>query len=83
LEAFEENKIVISSQEERISMLRLALENKGLVSHDNPHYDLPGTTSNISNPVSQPAAALLSTPTPTANMIETQPEPDEEEGIFL
>lgn len=40
VEAFEENKTVISSQEERISMLRLALEQKGVVSRNNPLYDL-------------------------------------------
>ncbi|KAF8529178.1 hypothetical protein BU17DRAFT_37867 [Hysterangium stoloniferum] len=40
VEAFEENKTVISSQEERISMLRLALKKKGVLTGNNPHYDL-------------------------------------------
>lgn len=38
------------SQEERISILRLALDHQGTVAHDNHHYDLmantePGSTT--------------------------------------
>ncbi|KAF8517771.1 hypothetical protein JB92DRAFT_2809546, partial [Gautieria morchelliformis] len=40
LQALDENKTVIASQEERVSMLRLALELKGLARHTNAHYDV-------------------------------------------
>ncbi|KAF8579309.1 hypothetical protein K439DRAFT_1359816 [Ramaria rubella] len=52
-QAIEENNVVILSQEERVSMLRLALELKGLVNQSNPHYDspLPPSPSPTSNTV--------------------------------
>lgn len=43
-EAFQENVSVIGSQEERISILRLALDHKGAIARNNPHYDLPSNT---------------------------------------
>ncbi|GJJ07617.1 hypothetical protein Clacol_001821 [Clathrus columnatus] len=43
-EAFKENEEVIASQEERILILRLALEHKGSVARDNSHYDLHQST---------------------------------------
>ncbi|KZT36822.1 hypothetical protein SISSUDRAFT_1023661 [Sistotremastrum suecicum HHB10207 ss-3] len=41
VEAFQENKAIIDSQNERILMLRLALQSKGGVLASNPHYALP------------------------------------------
>jgi len=38
LEAFKENKATIASQNERIFMLRIALERKGATVAANPHY---------------------------------------------
>ncbi|QRV87328.1 hypothetical protein RhiJN_15346 [Ceratobasidium sp. AG-Ba] len=39
-QAFRENSVVIASQEERILMLRKALEVQGAAIADNPHYDI-------------------------------------------
>jgi len=43
--AFDENKIVIGSQQERILMLKLALSSKGVYFDD--HYNLNGKTDNL------------------------------------
>jgi len=39
VKAFDDNKLVIGSQEERISILKMALTEKGI--HMGSHYDLP------------------------------------------
>ncbi|KAF8333611.1 uncharacterized protein EI90DRAFT_2971089 [Cantharellus anzutake] len=39
LGALQDNRVVIASQTERIGILRVALERKGLASANNPHYD--------------------------------------------
>ncbi|KAF8709477.1 hypothetical protein RHS03_02931, partial [Rhizoctonia solani] len=59
-EAYRENLEVIGSQEERIVMLRKALEAQGAAVADNPHYQvhvhpssLPATPSEIAAPTSR------------------------------
>jgi len=49
--AFKENQETIGSQEERIRMLRYALERKGASLASNPHYDLPkvGTDADVAS----------------------------------
>lgn len=67
VKAYEENKIVIEAQEERISILRQALSEKGLSSH------YAGTSpARISQPETRNRDAA-----PTSN------EEDEDEGIHL
>lgn len=60
--ALEENKVVIGSQEERISILRMALAKKGVLAGS--HYDLPvqdviGNQEVNSNPTNQGQGVYL------------------------
>jgi len=43
VDALNENDVVIKSQEERIGMLRIALERKGATHASNPHYAVAST----------------------------------------
>lgn len=64
-------------------MLCLALEHKGLLSHDNPHYDLPTEIRNPSNGGGTQQNGAHS----TADQQSTQPEvssnEDEDGGVYL
>ncbi|KIM46100.1 hypothetical protein M413DRAFT_441161 [Hebeloma cylindrosporum] len=72
--AFEENQVVIGSQEERISMLKMALLEKGIVAGS--HY---GLTESLST---NPSPNLLTT-TPTSSLnLGDQANPDDE-GLHL
>ncbi|KAG9041863.1 hypothetical protein FS837_011646 [Tulasnella sp. UAMH 9824] len=77
--AYEENKGTIASQEERITMLRFALERKGASAVSNPHYTLPdsATPPASSAPASRPAAANASLPP------DDNPDLDESNGLYL
>ncbi|TFY79867.1 hypothetical protein EWM64_g4143 [Hericium alpestre] len=72
-QAFEENENVIGSQEERITILEMALEQKGIVSARSAHY--------VGSPPTQRAGDAQQQPSPSA------PEPTEptgdEEGVML
>jgi len=52
-EAFEENKVVILSQSERIDMLKLALQSRGMVSAS--HYDIQPAASPVAPQTRNPA----------------------------
>ncbi|KAF9057647.1 hypothetical protein BJ165DRAFT_1422191 [Panaeolus papilionaceus] len=50
-QAFEENKTVIASQQERITILEMALRGKGVVSES--HYSTPAQSNLSNNPSSR------------------------------
>jgi len=61
LQAFEENQVVIGSQEERITILKMAITEKGII--PGSHYDLaPISESQESRQESQP---LITQPNPS------------------
>ncbi|KZT74345.1 hypothetical protein DAEQUDRAFT_720508 [Daedalea quercina L-15889] len=81
--AIEENDIVIGSQEERISILTMALTEKGVAMSS--HYGMAQPTSLGDNDTeystSQPAGTSpTSTQSPVAN---TEPIENADDGIFL
>jgi len=57
LDAIGDNRVVIASQIERIQILRMALERKGVVRVDNPHYDLVDVGTARPESVNAPAVA--------------------------
>ncbi|KAF9008979.1 hypothetical protein BDQ17DRAFT_1349302 [Cyathus striatus] len=75
--AMEENEVVIGSQEERISILKMALEEKGVLA--GTHYDLP------SNPVVTIAQLPSSDPSrvSTTNPAVNHAIEDGDNGIHL
>jgi len=76
-EAFEENQVVIGSQEERITILKMAITEKGIV--PGSHYDLaPGS-------ISQPLITQASTTSTTSSSaaIDTARSSVEEDGVYL
>ncbi|KAG9016907.1 hypothetical protein FRB95_000126 [Tulasnella sp. JGI-2019a] len=52
--AFDENKATIASQEERVQMLRIALERKGATAATNMHYAPRPVTTVTTNPIAGP-----------------------------
>jgi len=78
--ALEENKIVIGSQEERISILKMALAEKGV--HVGSHYDLE--PANPLKPQADPLTVVRrgsdSAATTTMTMASVNEEPDEDDG---
>ncbi|CAA7259846.1 unnamed protein product [Cyclocybe aegerita] len=70
--ALEENETVIGSQEERISILKLALSQKGVSTSDS-HYD-----SQPSPPVNPRFTAVVNAPTP-----QLSERGDNDEGVYL
>ncbi|TBU45051.1 hypothetical protein BD309DRAFT_861017 [Dichomitus squalens] len=88
LEAFEENEVVIGSQNERISMLRIALAEKGVPM--SAHYDLRvqlGTTAMETSNAAAPPGAIRSgnprTEGPSTASIDGENIDGENEGIYL
>ncbi|KAG9088783.1 hypothetical protein FS749_001901 [Ceratobasidium sp. UAMH 11750] len=77
-QALRENSIVIASQEERIVMLRKALEVQGAAIADNPHYDIRQPPAQAP-PVRATPASLSENPTnpPDAH------DDDDSEGVYL
>ncbi|KAI1795190.1 hypothetical protein LXA43DRAFT_882491 [Ganoderma leucocontextum] len=80
-EAFEENEIVIGSQSERISMLRIVLAEKGVPM--SAHYDV-GSQPASGDPSSQ-TPRNFSQPTAALHMDEPAPatRDGEEGGVYL
>ncbi|CUA70065.1 hypothetical protein RSOLAG22IIIB_00411 [Rhizoctonia solani] len=79
-QAFQENLEVIGSQEERIVMLRKALEAQGAAIADNPHYQVQ----------SQPVSSLATAPHEAASAPviirvpgQTSDQGDDSEGVYL
>ncbi|KAG8984567.1 hypothetical protein FRB90_005223 [Tulasnella sp. 427] len=72
--AYEENRQTIASQEERITMLRFALERKGASFAANPHYQLSDATAR-----QEPPASSAPTAPPTVSDQET----DDANGLYL
>ncbi|TRM67725.1 hypothetical protein BD626DRAFT_564638 [Schizophyllum amplum] len=60
-QALNENEQVIGSQNERISILRMALTQKGIPAHSS-HYDLPPISGSIASTPSRSTAHATSTP---------------------
>ncbi|CAE6424491.1 unnamed protein product [Rhizoctonia solani] len=60
-QAFQENLGVIGSQEERIVMLRKALEAQGAAIADNPHYQLQSQAISLPAAVPHEAASVSTT----------------------
>ncbi|KAL5636791.1 hypothetical protein ACGC1H_000681 [Rhizoctonia solani] len=79
-QAFEENLQVIGSQEERIAMLRKALEAQGAAIADNPHYQVQSQV--ISSSVAVPNGAA-SVPATTGMFEQTTNQSDESGGVYL
>lgn len=75
-EAFEENEIVIGSQEERITILKMAMTEKGIISGS--HYD-PTTVSQPS--ITQPNPSH--TTTTSSSSIDTALNDVDEDGVYL
>ncbi|KAH7343655.1 hypothetical protein B0J17DRAFT_643332 [Rhizoctonia solani] len=79
-QAFQENSEVIGSQEERIVMLRKALEAQGAAIADNPHYQLQ------SQAIPSPAAATHegpSVPVIVGASEQAANQNDDSEGVYL
>ncbi|KAG9128211.1 hypothetical protein FRC07_002829 [Ceratobasidium sp. 392] len=82
-QALQENSVVIASQEERIVMLRKALEAQGAAIADNPHYNLQQP------PVPAPITARPSQTTPPVLSNEDAVNPlnahgeDDSGGVYL
>ncbi|KAG9100458.1 hypothetical protein FRC06_004128 [Ceratobasidium sp. 370] len=75
-QALRENSVVIASQEERIVMLRNALEVQGAAIADNPHYDMMQAPSRL-----PPTAASALPSQDPANPPNAHEEDDE--GVYL
>jgi len=74
-EALEENRVVMGSQEERITILKMAITEKGII--PGSHYDL----APISQPlITQPTASHTTTSPSAALAIDSSIE---EDGVYL
>ncbi|KAF5321241.1 hypothetical protein D9619_000783 [Psilocybe cf. subviscida] len=78
LKAFEENQGVIGSQEERVSMLKMALTEKGIVG--GAHYELPNTTQTPQTNTTQSSEPATTTVTSSTASEEVNGEGD---GVYL
>ncbi|KAF8812526.1 hypothetical protein BYT27DRAFT_7182968 [Phlegmacium glaucopus] len=76
--AFEENQVVIGSQEERISILKMAMTEKGIISasHYDPQQATPLSQSSIIP--SNPSHTTTSSP-----LVDTALSDVEEDGVYL
>jgi len=72
-QAFEENRAVIGSQEERITILKMAISEKGII--PGSHYDLA--------PNSQPLSTQPNSSHATTSSIDTVPSDVEGDGVYL
>ncbi|KAG8687789.1 hypothetical protein FRC12_019111 [Ceratobasidium sp. 428] len=80
-QALQENSIVIASQEERIVMLRKALEAQGAAIADNPHYDIQQPPVPAPARLSQPATST--SPNESVVAPSTLHQEDDSEGVYL
>ncbi|EPT03748.1 hypothetical protein FOMPIDRAFT_1115201 [Fomitopsis schrenkii] len=80
--ALEENNEVIGSQEERISILKMALAEKGVLMSS--HYDL-GQPSQLAHDGDSAGASQLARTVTDSSVQSTSPQPVEEaeDGVFL
>ncbi|CAE6442323.1 unnamed protein product [Rhizoctonia solani] len=79
-QAFRENLEVIGSQEERIVMLRKALEAQGAAIADNPHYQVQSYT--VPSLATAPREAT-SVPAMAGVSEQTANQGDDSEGVYL
>ncbi|KAF8608012.1 hypothetical protein BDV93DRAFT_285726 [Ceratobasidium sp. AG-I] len=80
--AFQENSSVVASQEERIVMLRKALEAQGAAIADNPHYEVQQGPPPASSGISPQEAASALQPNNPPSQSDAH-EAESSGGIYL
>ncbi|KAL1747716.1 hypothetical protein HDZ31DRAFT_31275 [Schizophyllum fasciatum] len=84
-QALEENEEVIASQTERISILRMALTQKGIPAMS-AHYDLPpssGSTATAQDTTQVPSAPVPATNIANGISSSSETSDDDENGLHL
>lgn len=90
VQALEENRTVIGSQEERIDMLKMALSHKGVHTGVGSHYELSNDQALVMTPVLSTVPTQESTTsqphinrTPPSHAQSGNGLEDDEDGVFL